>query len=60
MTFLVTLPFHFVLSLEMSVCLEPLAYILATTKTKHAISVYKFYYGAWTFYIVFNGHIPDE
>ncbi len=34
MTFLVTLTFDFALSLEMSSCLEPLAYILATTKMK--------------------------
>ncbi len=57
MTFLVTLTFDFVLSLEMSGCLEPLAYILATTKMKtcnHCI------FGAWTFYIGFNDHVPDE
>ncbi len=57
MTFLLTLTFDFALPLEMSGCLEPLAYILATTKIKtcnHCI------FGAGTFYIGFNGHLPDE
>ena len=57
MTFLVTLTFDFVPFLEMPGCLEPLAYILATIKMKTHIP---YIFEAWTFYIGFNGHFPDE
>ncbi len=57
MTFLVTLTFGFVLPVEMSGCLDHLADVLAQIKMKtcnHSI------FETWTFYIGFNGHVPDE
>ena len=54
---LVTLPFHFMLPLEKSGFLEPLACILATTKMK---TCNHYIFEARTFYIGFNGHLPDE
>ena len=56
-TFLVTLTFNLTLPIEILGCLEPLAYLLATNKMKtcnHCM------FGAWTFYIGFNGQVPDE
>ncbi len=57
MTFSVTLTFRFVLPLEMSGFLEPLAYILVTIRMKTCIPCI---FRAWTFYIGLNGHVPDE
>ena len=57
MTFLVTLTLHFVFLLEMSGCPDHLADILATVKMKDCnLSIFE----AMTFYIGFNGHVPDE
>ncbi len=57
MTFLVTLTFGFVLPLEMSGCLDHLADILPAIKIK---TCYPSILETWTFYIGFNGHVPDE
>ena len=57
MTFLVTLTFDFVLSLEMSCCLDQLADMLATVRMKTCNSST---FETWTFYIGFNSHVPDE
>ncbi len=57
MTFLVTLTFDFVLPLEMSGCLDQLADMLATIKMKTCnFSICE----TWTFYIGFNGRVPNE
>ena len=57
MTFLVTLTFHIALPLEMSGCFDHLAHILVTIEIKICNpSIFQ----TWTFYIGFNGHIPDE
>ena len=57
MTFLVTLTSHFVLPLEMSGFLEPSAYMLGKIRMKMCNpSIFE----ALTFYIGFNGHVPDE